>query len=300
MRAVLRGLLGVALVASAVVAVSSPAGAVGDAEWEIRVFMCSSPSLIGCEKRTATGAQKRAVRTLLEGLPEVEEVRFFDRAGMYASFRRDFATNKPLLREITAKDFSEAFVLRVKEGADRESLVRTVNARPGVAWVSDAAAGQRDHLSWTSEWDGSIFLCTAGSAAKPCVKGRGEANKKAATARERAAMVAALAKDPAVLSYVFEDQRTAYENFKDDFAGNEALLSISEMRDMPESYRLTLRSGADWNTVTNRMARMPGVSWATNARCFETVAKLAREYGIDSASPLVGDGSPDACVSGTG
>ncbi|MET8984602.1 permease-like cell division protein FtsX [Nonomuraea wenchangensis] len=300
MRAVLRGLLGVALVASAVVTVSSPAAAVGDAEWEIRVFMCSSPSLLGCGKRTATGAQKRAVRKLLEGLPEVEEVRFVDQAGMYASFRRDFAGNRPLLRRTMEKDLPDAFVLRVKEGADREGLVRTVSARPGVAWVSDAAEGQRDHLSWTSDWDGSIFLCIAGSAAKPCVKGRGEANKKAATARERAAVVAALAKDPAVLSYVFEDQRTAYENFKDDFAGNDGMLRATRVSDMPESYRLTLRPDADWNTVTSRMARMSGVSWTSNARCFETVAKLVGEYGLMTYASFARDSSRDACASGTG
>ncbi|MFG1617376.1 permease-like cell division protein FtsX [Nonomuraea wenchangensis] len=279
---------------------SSPAGAVGDAEWEIRVFMCSSPSLIGCEKRTATGAQKRAVRTLLEGLPEVEEVRFIDQAGMYASFRRDFAANKPLLRRTRAKDLPETFVLRVKEGADRDRVTRAVIGRPGVSWAIDAAEGRRDALSWTSDSDGNIILCSAGSAMARCGKGRGKANKKAATARERAAMAAALAKDPAVLSYVFEDQRTAYENFKDNFAGNDAMLSATRMSDMPESYRLTLRPDADWNTVTNRMARMPGVSWTSNARCFETVVKLSGEYGLLDYSSSFGDGSPNACAPGTG
>ncbi|MGA5764383.1 permease-like cell division protein FtsX [Nonomuraea bangladeshensis] len=300
MRSVLRGLLGVALVASAVVAVSSPASAAGDAEWEIRVFMCSSPSMPGCEKRTATGAQKRAVRTLLEGMPEVEEVRFVDQAGMYASFRRDFAANKPLLRQITAKDLLETFVLRLKEGADRDRVTRAVAGRPGVSWVIDAAEGRRDALSWTPDSDGNIILCSAGSAMVRCGKGRGKANKKAATAREQAAMAAALAKDPAVLSYVFEDQRTAYENFKDNFAGNDGMLRATRMSDMPESYRLTLRPDADWNTVTNRVARMPGVSWASNARCFETVAKLAWEYGLLDYSSAFADGSPDACRSGTG
>ncbi|MEU4510921.1 permease-like cell division protein FtsX [Nonomuraea wenchangensis] len=286
--------------ASAVVAVSSPASAAGDAEWEIRVFMCSSPSMLGCEKRTATGAQKRAVRTLLEGLPEVEEVRFVDRAGMYASFRRDFAGNKPLLRQIAAKGLPETFLLRVKEGADRGHVTRAVRGRPGVSLVVDAADWQRDALSSAPDWDGDLVLCAAGSAMVSCAKGRGKANNKAATARERTAMAAALAKDPAVLSYVFEDQRTAYENFKDDFADNDAMLSATRMTDMPESYRLTLRPDADWNTVTDRMARMPGVSWATNARCFETVSKLVRDYGLlDYSSPAV-DGSPDACAPGTG
>lgn len=300
MRAVLRGLLGFVLVASAVVAVSSPASAAGDAEWEIRVFMCSSPSMLGCEKRTATGAQKRAVRTLLEGLPEVEEVRFVDQAGMYASFRRDFAANKPLLRRTRAKDLPETFVLRVKEGADRDRVTRAVIGRPGVSWAIDAAERRRDALSWVEDWSGSVFLCTAGSAWDRCTKGRGKANKKAATARERAAVGAALAKDPAVLSYVFEDQRTAYENFKDDFAGNDGLLAITEVTDMPESYRLILRPGADWNTVTSRMARMSGVSWTSNARCFETVVKLAGEYGLLDYSSAIGDGSPNACAPGTG
>ncbi|WP_157382792.1 permease-like cell division protein FtsX [Nonomuraea coxensis] len=227
--------------ASAVVAVSSPAAAAaGDAEWEIRVFMCSSPSLLDCRKRTATGAEKRAVRTLLEGMPEVEEVRFVDRAGMYASFRRDFAANKPLLRQVTAKDLSETFVLRVKEGVDRDSVTRAVRGRPGVSSVVDAADWQRDALSrLTPDWDGNIVLCAAGSPMVSCAKGRGKANQKAATARERAAMATALAKDPAVLSYVFEDQRTAYENFKDDLAGNDAMLSAIRMTDMPESYLLT-------------------------------------------------------------
>ncbi|MGW2146825.1 permease-like cell division protein FtsX [Nonomuraea bangladeshensis] len=300
MRSVLRGLLGVALVASAVVAVSSPASAAGDAEWEIRVFMCSSPSLPGCGKRAATGAQKRAIRTLLEGLPEVEEVRFVDQAGMYASFRRDFAANKPLLRQITAKDLLETFVLRLKEGVDRDRVTEAAHGRPGVSWVADTANGKRNALSWAPDWDGSVVLCAAGSPWARCAKGRGKANKKAATARERADMVAAFAKDPAVLSYVFEDQRTAYENFKDEYAYNNALVAATKVSDMPESYRLTLRPDADWNTVTNRMVRMPGVSRASNARCFETVAKLMGDYGLQAYIPFAADSSPDACRSGTG
>ncbi|QYC45794.1 hypothetical protein Nocox_41260 [Nonomuraea coxensis DSM 45129] len=52
--------------------------------------------------------------------------------------------------------------------------------------------------------------------------------------------------------------------------------------------------------MTNRMARMPGVSWASNTRCSETVGKLAREYGLLDYSALAVDGSPDACTPGTG
>ncbi|MCK2214006.1 permease-like cell division protein FtsX [Actinomadura sp. ATCC 31491] len=292
--------LALAISASPVAPLStSAAAAAGGEQGEISVFLCT-PSTYGCHRRAATGKQRQAVRTLLEGMPELDEVRFVSRAAMYAGFRADFAANGPLLKRYRAKDLPEAFVLRVKPGVDRDGVTRAVTGRPGVAWVSDQADAERDPLSWNSDWDASVFLCTAGSAAGPCRHDRGPANKKPATARERQAIAAALAKDPAVLSYVFEDQKTAYQNFKEIFADNQPLIASTQVSDMPESYRLILRPEADWNTVTARSARLPGVSSASNTRCRETLGKLDTKYGLLAYQLPESQAVATACAPGTG
>lgn len=52
---------------------------------------------------------------------------------------------------------------------------------------------------------------------------------------------------------------------------------------MPESYRLVLRPEADWNSVTGRRVRMPGVSSVSEERCWGAKLRLIAEYGFSEA-----------------
>ncbi|MGI5285467.1 permease-like cell division protein FtsX [Nonomuraea polychroma] len=124
------------------------------------------------------------------------------------------------------------------------------------------------------------------------MSGRGKANKKAATFREKKAIVAALDRMPGVESYVFQDQSTAYRDFV-TYADNKTLIAATKVSDMPESYRLTLHPVADWNGVTDSLSRLSGVSLVYNQRCWDATMKLIAEYGSNGFTQK-------ACAPGAG
>ncbi|WP_345561157.1 permease-like cell division protein FtsX [Nonomuraea rosea] len=262
---------------------AGPGPAVSD-QWEIAVFLCT-PSSPDCRKRGATEKQKRAVRTILEGLPEVTAVRFVDRATAYASFRQDFAGKKTLLAKVRAKDVPESFHVQVTQGADRGRVRVAVARRPGVGTVVDQAemhALEQDELASP---DVGVYLCTKVSAMPACGSGRGAANGKKTTSKEKKAVVAAIKGTPGVESYSFVDQTTAYQNFVETFADHESLVAVTKVSDIPELYSLTMRSEADWGAAARRLERLSGVSTVYNARCFQTTVKLTGEYGLSHADP---------------
>ncbi|MEU6716774.1 permease-like cell division protein FtsX [Nonomuraea sp. NPDC046802] len=248
-------------------------------EWEIAVFLCA-PSVELCEKETATGPQKQAIQALLEGLPEVTEVRFVDRASAYKSFRADFAANKPMLKEVRAKEIPESFRVRVRQGAERERVREAVLNRPGVRQVIDEAEYYGDESAIAREPDVNVFFCSEGSELPACKSGRGRANGKATTPKEKKAVVAALKGAREVKSYVFWSRATAYRNFVRTYSDNEAFVSAVKVSDMPESYRVTMRPEVGWRSMTRKLASMPGVSQVYNQRCQLLKAKLRVEYGF--------------------
>ncbi|TMR12155.1 hypothetical protein ETD86_33525 [Nonomuraea turkmeniaca] len=267
-------------------------------QWEFVVFLCT-PSSAYCRKRGATDRQREALQTHLEAMPELTGLQFLDRAAMYAAFRRDFAGHAPLLKKVKRTDLSESFRFKVKQGTDRDRVRSDIFGRPGVGYVADLAEVHGDPMAVSPEWDAVVFICVTGTAMPACASGRGRKNKKAATPGEKKAIVAALDRTPEVVSYVFEDQKTAYRKFAEDFSHKQELVDATKVADMPESYRLRLRPEADWNALTARLARMPGVSQAYNQRCADTKVKLVEEYGFDDV-PGAGVVDEKACAPGTG
>ncbi|MEV6151040.1 permease-like cell division protein FtsX [Nonomuraea sp. NPDC052129] len=245
-------------------------------DWEIAVFLCT-PSADGCHKRYATAKQRRDVETFLKATPEVTEVRFVSRAAAYASFRQEFAGQKKVLAGARAKDLPESFRVRVPEAADRTRITILANRRPGVGLAVDQA---KNGVEAPLRPEISVFLCMKGSSVPACLHGRGEANRLAATVKEKKAIVAVIKRIPGLESYVYEDQRTAYRNFVKTFADNEALIAVTRVSDMPESYRVSMRPKADTDSPSRRLARMPGVSEAYDVRCLFQKARLWSEYGL--------------------
>ncbi|WP_433512477.1 permease-like cell division protein FtsX [Nonomuraea sp. CA-143628] len=246
---------------------------------EIAVFLCT-PSADGCHKRYATAKQRRDVETFLKSRPEVTEVRFVSRAAAYASFRQEFAGQKKVLASVRAKDMPESFRVRVSGENDRTErtwIVLSANRRPGVGLALDQGKS-RVEAPFTPEI--SVYLCMKDSDEPACRHGRGKANKLAATAKEKKAIVAVIERIPGLESYVYEDQRTAYRNFVRTYADNKALVAAVEVSDMPESYRLSMRSKADMGTPRRRLARMPGVNRAVDQGCMFRAVRLLSEYGL--------------------
>ncbi|MFI6921298.1 permease-like cell division protein FtsX [Nonomuraea spiralis] len=254
-----------------------PAGAepVPGNDREIAVFLCT-PSAADCGKRYATAKQRRDVETFLRAMPEVTEVRFVSREASYQALRREFAGKE----KVRAKDLPESFRVRVTEAADRRRIATSARSRPGVALVVDQAKQHVEAASPFQLVEVSVFLCMRDAADPGCRHGRGKANKAAATAKEKKAIVAFVERIPGLESYEFEDQKTAYRNFAEMYAANPALVEAVRESDMPESYRLRLRPGVRWGSSRTRLAGMPGVSQVFDYGCRQKDLRLLTEYGL--------------------
>ncbi|SDL29220.1 hypothetical protein SAMN05421874_1192 [Nonomuraea maritima] len=250
---------------------------------EIAVFLCT-PSAYGCHKRYATAKQRRDVETFLKTVPEVTEVRFVSRAASYASFRREFAGQKKVLAAVRAEDMPESFRVRVSGVADRLRIRALANRRPGVGIAVDQAE-IRAIVAESESPDISVFLCIKDSAMPACLRGRGKANKLPSTAKEKQAIVAAIERVPGLVSYRYEDQATAYRNFVESYADKKALIEATRLSDMPDSYRLSMRPEADWDSPCRRLARMPGVSMAYDQSRWLQEVRLHAEYGLPDVWP---------------
>jgi cell division protein FtsX len=64
---------------------------------------------------------------------------------------------------------------------------------------------------------------------------------------------------PEVEAVVFIDQVSAYENFRRDFVHNKALLDGVGAVDLPASFRLTIREGADRDQVSRALRGVAGI-----------------------------------------
>ncbi|MFF4193984.1 permease-like cell division protein FtsX [Nonomuraea sp. NPDC001831] len=255
-----------------------PADVAAVDDGEIAVFLCT-PSARGCHKRPVTAKQRRDVEAFLTSTPGVTEVRFVSRAASYAEFRREFDGETKMLAEVRAKDLPESFWIRVSQTADRARIASAAGLRPGVARVVDQLEVRRATRSrWEAEL--SVFLCTSGTVMPGCRHGRGPANRKAATAKEKKAIVAVIERIPGLESYEYEDQRTAYRNFAEAYADRESLIAATRVSDMPESYRLSIRSDVNRGPWRRRLARMPGVTEVFDYECFVQEVRLRSEYGL--------------------
>lgn len=241
-------------------------------DFEIAVFLCT-PAAYGCRKRYATAKQRRDVEAHLRNTPEVTEVRFVSRAAAYASFRREF----PDQRNVRAEDLPESFRVRVSRVADRGRVTAAANRPAAVAFAFDQAETHGETEMETGP-DLTLFLCTKDSAMPSCRRGRSTATK--VTAAEKRAIVAAVERVPGLVTYTYEDQATAYRRFAEGFKDSEALVKGTRVSDMPESYQLWLRPGADWKSPRRRLAGLPGVSAVAAQQCWLRETRLLAEYGL--------------------
>ncbi|WP_214318551.1 permease-like cell division protein FtsX [Nonomuraea sediminis] len=98
-----------------------------------------------------------------------------------------------------------------------------------------------------------VFLCVKGSAMPQC-KGKG------VTAEQTKALQSLLKSVPYVDQLYYEDQATAYKNFQEANADNQPLIKATRVTDMPTSFRVKLKTGADPQPVVAAVTGQPGVA----------------------------------------
>jgi cell division transport system permease protein len=106
---------------------------------------------------------------------------------------------------------------------------------------------------WGDKVEVSVFLCKKGTAMPAC-------NGKAITPAQTTALKERIEKTPGVRGVIFEDETAAYENFKESFATNKALVDATKVEDLPQSFRIGLEDPNNYQSVIDAVKGQPGVA----------------------------------------
>ncbi|MGI5487772.1 permease-like cell division protein FtsX [Microtetraspora malaysiensis] len=134
-----------------------------------------------------------------------------------------------------------------------------------------AASLQLVHLADTEEPVISVFLCFENDPWPACGGSMGDpgGGGSAITEQEKENVNKTLTTMPGVENVTFEDQAALYDRFRKNYVksgGKPELLEQLTVEDMPESFRVTMKPGADWRPVIETAKKMPGVSNVVDQR----------------------------------
>jgi cell division protein FtsX len=119
--------------------------------------------------------------------------------------------------------------------------------------VDHAVAVNPEPVRQKGKGEMAVFLCSKAVPKEHVCQGRN------VTTEETKAVDALVRQLPEVESVVFIDQVRAYENFRRDFVHNKALVDSFGAIDLPASFKLTIKEGADRNRVSWALRGVPGI-----------------------------------------
>lgn len=265
-------------------------GATPGSVMELAVFLCTkSDKDSPCHGLAATLDQTKSVETAAKQLPDAESIVFVNQTEAYENFRQDFADNAVVLDAVKVEDMSPSFLVKIKYGADVRSALQALGAIVGVAAVEERPVADT-RVNAATKADISVFLCHDASPVPTCGAGLAadgeDAQKvvkegKGVTKGQKKAISELIRSMPEVKSFLFEDQKTAYANFRSAYAGNETLVNATKVTDMPESYRLMMKpKSSDWSDVIATLKRQPGVSSVVKFPCTAIGERLRAYYRL--------------------
>ncbi|MCF6472998.1 ABC transporter permease [Nonomuraea sp. MG754425] len=128
----------------------------------------------------------------------------------------------------------------------------------GVGLMINSQVGLMSNY-WNDKVEISVFLCKKGSAMPAC-------NGKAITPAQIKALEDHIKKTPGVKGVLYENSADAYKNFKESFSNNQALVDVTRVEDLPESFRISLQDPDNYKPVLDAMKGQPGVADVTDQR----------------------------------
>ncbi|MBB5775730.1 permease-like cell division protein FtsX [Nonomuraea jabiensis] len=258
------------------------------AERKVTVFLCAKSSdrkQTAC-KGAVSEEETQEIVAKVRQVPGLKEMSYADKSAVYADFRRNFAHNEPLLAAVGVDDIPDSLRLTLMEGTDPRSVQEALRGLPGILDVREVVP---DDATPPSKWDLSVFLCSpssgmpsCGAERKPDGKGSFTVTKEGTgvTLAQKKAIQKLIVSTPGVKEVFFEDQTTAYENFRRLYKDNKVMLNATKVTDMPQSFRVMLLPEADWSKLVSRLGREPGVSQALYHGCLYDSARLMNRYGL--------------------
>ncbi|MEU4547376.1 permease-like cell division protein FtsX [Nonomuraea dietziae] len=132
-----------------------------------------------------------------------------------------------------------------------------------------AASVQQVLSTGTGESAIAVYLCKQDSPLPSCGGGTDHlaGGGSAITEQEKDAVEKTLTTMTGVENVTFIDKAEMYDKFRNDRKTGSKLLEIVTVEDMPESFRVTLKPGADWRAVMEAAKGMPGVASVIDQRC---------------------------------
>ncbi|MEU8252000.1 permease-like cell division protein FtsX [Nonomuraea sp. NPDC048916] len=259
---------------------------------EVSLFLCGAATLKSpdCREQIVTEEKARSMREILQGMPDVTELRYEDQMTVYADFRQRYASNRAWLDAVAPGDLTAVFRLKLKPETDVPAFLRRATALGGVAaFRYPKMIPSLDDLK-ADKTDVSVFLCAKQAPTPSCgavlAPGKPETDRKIAkagkaiTLAQLNAVAKAIATTPGIRSMSYESQQEAYERFRKAYADNKVLLQATRPTDMPTSFRLQLDPKADWDDVVGKLRRMDGVASVVNSRCETSLLEIQVRYGV--------------------
>ncbi|MEV0199834.1 permease-like cell division protein FtsX [Nonomuraea sp. NPDC050691] len=255
---------------------------------DVSVFLCTGrePDKKACQGHAVTEEQKTTLAESLRRIPEVTSVRFEDRRAAYERFRKAFADYPGILGKVTSDELPESYHITVNRDRQRP-VSEAAQEMPGVALVSNPAMAGVEGYSAASLRDLAdltAFLCNTSSVQPACDRYAASKTSKrgrAITATDLTKLQEQLRAMPEVRKVHFEDQGEAYAKFKKSYSANKAMLSAVKVEDMPMSFRIFLRPGADAAKVGAKVRSRPGVAQVIEMRCVVLPAILLGDHGLE-------------------
>ncbi|GGS81586.1 permease-like cell division protein FtsX [Nonomuraea spiralis] len=269
-----------------VATLAGPTGGQSDA-LELSIFLCSRSATgkaRSCQEQGVTPEQVKSIEKAAKEVPGATSLTYVDQAEAFESFRRDFAHNQPLLDAVTVYDLRASFRLRLEPGTDPVRVKQTLVLLPGVEDI-DLVPSAASLPS--SDDQVTVFLCGDGTELPTCGAERALDSEKVtkegkgATTRQKNEIVALLRASRQVKSIFFDDRSTAYENFKRSNKDNKTLLAATRVEEMPESYRLEMRTErGDWSALLKALRKQRGVASVVDRRCVVDAAMAMARYRV--------------------
>ncbi|WP_283138425.1 permease-like cell division protein FtsX [Rhizohabitans arisaemae] len=121
---------------------------------------------------------------------------------------------------------------------------------------------------WDDKVSISVYLCSKNSAFENCRE------SGAITQAQKDEIRNELQSLPQVAGIEYEDQKQAFEKFKNEQAGN-ILATVTKAEDLPESFRVRLKDSSQYAAVVGLVKGRPGVANVINQKDI-----LERFYGL--------------------
>ncbi|MBB5082879.1 permease-like cell division protein FtsX [Nonomuraea endophytica] len=233
---------------------------------DLSVFLChgDNPALPSCGGEAITKEQRLAVQRALRSAPWVETLVFEGQREAFKNFQADDLISESVKKAVRVQDMPESFRVKIRPGADYQSLIAEVKAMPGVAQVVDSSMLRRQMTAglpegWPQERTISVFMCRRGGASALCE----------ATPSERGATPEQVKVAHDTLRSLPEVANTQVETREMAWKARQSIGATAGQtpEDMNESIRLLLHPDADHARVIKVIESLAGVERVVEHPC---------------------------------